>query len=193
MSNGIEPHVGVDLRIHDGKARLTPRVHEQSTLRPEHSVTFDLPLIPATVIQWGGRLLRQVADGDHVILLLYLDMTDQQWTCWVPWQRSTWDGYQVDLGYARIPVPAPQLRLAGSIVSVDSREDEEAILEHLPIFDGVHFIYTPGSFLHLQGYLKVAGEPMAVSINSLISEPLSDEEEALLDRLHMPLRDSCQW
>ena len=185
--------MGVDLRIHDGKARLTPREHEQSTLRPEYSGEIDLPLVPARLIEWGGRLLRQVIDGDHVILLLYLDMTTQQWSCWVPWQRCTGGGYLVDLTYARIPVPAPQLRLAGSIVSVDSREDEEAMLEHLPIFDGVHLVYTPGHFLHLTGYLKVAGEPMAVAVESLISEPLSNEEEALLDRLHMPLRGSCQW
>ena len=70
--------MGVDVRIHEGKARLTPRRHELDTLPATYYREIDLPLIPAALIEWGGRLLRQVIDGDHAIPLLYLDMFTQQ-------------------------------------------------------------------------------------------------------------------
>jgi hypothetical protein len=138
------------------------------------SASFPLGLLDEAVLRAGVAWLRRRWTERRVggLVLLFHGPLERRWIAVAPPQ-------QCDVGVlkARLnpPLPDPPWYLAGSLAAAEPSIDLPGPELLAPRFDGMHLIYSPGTWMDLRGVLRVGGEPLPLDLPAIVLPmPLPD-------------------
>lgn len=148
-ARGIAANVGITLRPGGDSLRVEPRPHPPDPTPPS---LCSLPLLPAPLIHRCCWFLNDIWHRSHCCAgwALYIDTTTCSWHAFLPPQTAGLTGALLDLGYRRVAVPAPRLRLAGSLICLPAGLSMNKGPWPMPApIDGVHLALAPEWWLGL--------------------------------------------
>jgi hypothetical protein len=163
--------------------RFLVRSMSMSDVETDTLLAVDLPRLPAALVENGVKFLRDIWDKGECCAswLLYLHPQRLAWRRFLPSQVCTPVGANVYLSFPGCRPPSRSLCLAGSITSCPTDGVGE-LVDHLPVFDGVHLFWHPDNWMRLTCFVIAGGVPYPTPATDLLIDR-QPADPRLLERI----------